>query len=219
MTVSENPVAHWLSKIPPDLRREVFTHPSAGGRNFYRLAFYGDSILEVYIRKNLCEKYPQEDVGSLAKKRATLASTQALAFLAERWGLAQLLVYQEGEAPSDHTLASLVEAFIAAVAMTLGTASAPAVIRFLDEAFMPYWDVILRDFADYKSQANEMMLRWGQAFHYEIISREGPDHSPRYTVCLILDGREVGRGTGRSVKEAEQAAAEEFLERSSGPSE
>lgn len=214
MKAEENPAQKWLEKLSPELRDEVLRHPSAGGRNFYRLAFYGDSILEVYIRKNLCERYPHDDVGSLARKRAILASTQALAFLAERLGLAQLLVYQDGENPSDHTLASLTEAFIAAVAMTLGAGSARAVIRFLDEVFMPYWDVILRDFADYKSQANEMMVRWGQTFRYKLVEREGPDHSPRYTVCLILDGVEVGRGTGRSIKEAEQAAAEEFLERS-----
>jgi ribonuclease-3 len=212
LKTKKNPIRRWLKRISPELREEVFIHPSAGGKNFYRLAFYGDSILEVYIRKNLCEKYPQDDVGSLARKRAILASTQALAFLAGRWGLTSLLAYQEGENPSDHTLASLVEAFIAAVAMTLGTRSAPAVVRFLDEVFMPYWDVILRDFADYKSQAHEMMTRKGQAFHYKLVEKEGPDHSPRYTVCLILNGKEVSRGRGKSIREAEQAAAEEFLE-------
>lgn len=214
MKAKKNPARGWLNKLSPELREEVFVHPSAGGRNFYRLAFYGDSILEVYIRKNLCLKYPQDDVGSLARKRAILASTQALAFLAGRWGLTPLLIYQEGEHPSDHTLASLAEAFIAAVAMTLGTRSAPTVVRFLDEVFMPFWDVLLSDFADYKSQAQEIMTQRGQAFKYRLIEREGPDHSPRFTVCLILNGKEVGRGKGRSIREAEQAAAEEFLGKS-----
>ncbi|MGB9590818.1 MAG: ribonuclease III family protein [Candidatus Hydrothermia bacterium] len=201
----------WLERVSPQLREGVFRHPSAGGRDFYSLAFYGDSILEVYIRKNLCEKYPQDDVGSLAKKRAILASTQSLAFLAGEWGLVDLLVYQEGEEPSYYTLASLTEAFVAAVAMTLGAGSAQAVVRFLDELFMPYWDVILRDFADYKSLAQEILNRNGQAFHYKLIEKEGPDHSPCYTVCLILDGKEVSRGKGKSIREAEQVAAEEFL--------
>lgn len=213
MKAKKNPAKRWLKKVSPKLREEVFLHPSAGGKNFYRLAFYGDSILEVYIRKNLCEKYPHDDVGSLAKRRAILGSTQALAFLAREWGLAPLLVYQEGEEPSDYTLASLAEAFVAAVAMTLGTRSAPAVVRFLDEVFMPYWDVILKDFADYKSQAQEMLVRKGQAFNYRLVEKEGPDHSPLYTVCLILDGKEVSRGRGKSIREAEQAAAEEFLAR------
>lgn len=212
MKAKKNPIQEWLKKVSPELREGVFLHPSAGGRNFYRLAFYGDSILEVYIRKNLCEKYPRDEVGSLAKRRAILASTRALAFLAERWGLAPLLVYQEGEDPSDYSLASLTEAFIAAVAMTLGTRSAPAVVRFLDQVFMPYWDEILTDMADYKSLVQDALIRRGQAFDYRVVEREGPDHSPVYTVCLVVEGKEASRGRGKSIREAEQAAAEGFLE-------
>ncbi len=213
MLNSENPAIAWLEGLVPNLRNGVLIHPSAGGRDFYHLAFYGDSILEVYIRRNLCQRYPDDDVGSLAKRRAILASTRALAFLAERWGLARLLVYQEGAKPSEHTLASLTEAFVAAVAISAGLNSAQKIKDFLDQIFMPYWEEILSTMSDYKSLVQDLLARRGQAFDYRVIEREGPDHQPVYTVCLVVGGKEVSRGKGNSVREAEQAAAGMFLER------
>ncbi len=212
MPVPDNSALAWLEKIPPHLRDGVLIHPSAGGREFFRLAFYGDSILEVYIRRNLCQRYPGEEVGSLAKRRAILASTRALAFLAEKWGLAPLLVYQEGEKPSEYTLASLTEAFVAAVAMTLGPGSAREIGEFLNQFFMPYWDEILTSMADYKSLVQDILARNHRNFEYRLMGREGPDHSPIYTVCLLVEGREVSTGKGSSIRDAEQAAAEDFLE-------
>ncbi|MEO0192167.1 MAG: ribonuclease III domain-containing protein [candidate division WOR-3 bacterium] len=199
----------WLERLPSDLREKVFLHPSAGGKDFYRLAFYGDSILELHIRRNLYHRYPNEDVGSLSKRRAVLASTRALAFLAERWGLVPLLIYQEGESPSEYTLASLAEAFVGALAIAAGF----SVFEFLEKAFMPCWDEILTSMADYKSLVQDLLVKRGQKADYRVLGKEGPDHSPIYTVALIIDGREFSEGIGRSIKEAEQAASEAFLEK------
>jgi len=202
-------ISRWLDALPEKVKQDVLIHPSAGGRQFYRLAFLGDSILDVFIRSRLLSDYPGEDVGELAKKRGVLASTLSLASVARSWGLEEILVYQEGEKPTDYVLASAVEALVAAVEIVLGR---DEVMAMLKQEFWPHRDELLGLFADFKSMAHGVLTRRGRAFRYRLLEKKGPDHSPTYLVSLEVDGVEVARGEGHSMKEAEQAAAEIFLE-------
>ncbi len=216
MGEEENQVLKWVEGLPPDVKNAVFVHPSAGGNEFSRLAFYGDSVLDVYIRRNLLKMYPDADQGELTKKRAIIASTSSLSFIAKEWGLADLLEYQEGETPSAHTLANLTEAFVAAVVVHMDPVHNPAALgeffSFLDRFFLPYWQSFLTEFADYKSLVQDILTEQGKSFRYKVISKDGPEHQPVFTVCLMVNGQEVSRGTGHNIKEAEQAAAAAFVE-------
>lgn len=68
---------------------------------------------------------------------------------------------------------------------------------------------------DYKSLLQEIVQRFGTqyALSYEIVEESGPAHNRRFVAVVLLNGREIGRGAGRSKKEAEQQAAREALER------
>ena len=68
--------------------------------------------------------------------------------------------------------------------------------------------------ADYKTDLQERVQRKpGQALEYTLLSESGPDHNKSFTMNVLLNGSEIGRGTGRTKKEAEQSAAKSALER------
>jgi ribonuclease-3 len=80
------------------------------------------------------------------------------------------------------------------------------------EAFQPEIERALAHPADFKSMLQERLARRGTIVSYEIVAEEGPPHQRTFEVTAIVEGEEVARGSGRSKKDAEQAAAEAALE-------
>jgi ribonuclease III len=114
---------------------------------------------------------------------------------------------------SERTLASVCEAVIGACHLAHGfERTSGAVI----DAFMDEVEQATRERLDFKSELQERLARDGDTVNYQVISEEGPPHDRRFEIRATVGGDEIGSGSGRSKKEAEQAAAQRALERLRG---
>ena len=105
---------------------------------------------------------------------------------------------------TERVLASVIEAVIGACYLAYGFEATAEAVR---EAFAPEIDQALERPADFKSALQERLARRGALVLYEVTSETGPPHERTFEVVALVDGQTVARGTGRSKKEAEQAAA------------
>ncbi len=222
-------LADLLDDLPEDLARQVFTHASWSerrGDSYSRLAFLGDSVLSLAVTAHLYPRLEAERFGAgrLTKIRAQAVSGVSCRAVAERLALPERLraaapAGVRGSAAAlvetERVLASVIEAVIGACYLHVGyERTAGAVV----EAFEPEIEDALSNPVDFKSALQELLARRGAEVGYEIVSEQGPPHERVYTVLARAEGREVGRGTGRSKKHAEQEAARLALERYSNES-
>lgn len=211
-------LAELLEELPEDLARQVFTHASWSERrsdSYTRLAFLGDSVLALAVTTHLYPRLEAERFGAgrLTKIRAQAVSGASCRAVAERLGLPERL---RAAAPSnvrenaaalvgtERVLASVIEAVIGACYLQSGyERTAEAVVQ----AFEPEIEEALENPVDFKSALQELLARRGAEVGYEVTGEAGPPHQRIYTVAARVDGKELGTGSGRSKKHAEQEAA------------
>jgi ribonuclease III len=192
-----------------------------GFKDNERLEFLGDAVLALIISEHVASACPDLAEGSLSKLRAHLVSEVALSRAARRLDLGKLLRLGRGEERTqgrekESILANTLEAILAAVYLDGGLDAARSVVlkalaQELREATSRDADEPLS--GDYKTQLQE----WCQQRHdcvpqYATMKEAGPDHQKTFEVRVTVQGKELGRGEGRSKKEAEQAAAQQALE-------
>jgi ribonuclease-3 len=212
-----------LEELPERLERQVFTHASWSERrsdSYARLAFLGDSVLALAVTTHLYPRLEAERFGAgrLTKIRAQAVSGVSCRAVAERLGLPQRLQsaapagVQESAAAlvgTERVLASVIEAVIGACYLHAGYGrTAEAVV----EAFRPEIEQALEHPVDFKSALQELLAQRGTAVNYEIAGEDGPPHERTYVVVARVDGRDMGSGSGRSKKHAEQEDAREAVE-------
>jgi ribonuclease-3 len=165
-------------------------------------------------------EHPEADIGELTKILNQAVSGRACAEVARELELPELL---EAEAPeegdglpvetllaSERTLASVCEAVIGACYLAHGfEPTSRAVVEAFDEEV----EQATRQRLDFKSELQERLARDGETVSYEVTGEEGPPHDRRFEIRATVDGDEIGTGSGRSKKEAEQAAAQRALEK------
>jgi ribonuclease-3 len=111
---------------------------------------------------------------------------------------------------SDRILASVCEAVIGAAYLAFGWERvAPAIV----ESFEPQIAESLENPVDFKSELQERLARRAEVVDYEIESEDGPPHDRRFVALALVEGEELGRGSGKTKKAAEQSAAERALAR------
>lgn len=182
-----------------------------------RLEFLGDSVLGMVTAMRLYRLYPDMPEGKLSRLRAELVCEQSLHAVALELGLGSYIRLGHGEARNGgrerpSILADAVEAIIAAIYLDGGLESAQRFI--LDHILIGLAEGQMHHVADYKTDLQERVQRKpGQALEYTLLSESGPDHNKSFTMNVLLNGSEIGRGTGRTKKEAEQSAAKSALER------
>ena len=212
-----------LDKLPEELLTPVFTHASwtlRRSESYERLAFLGDSVLALAVTTHLYPRLGADEFGAgeLTKIRAQSVSGRACRLVAERLGIPERL---RAAAPEDaaaavealisteRVLASVIEAVIGACYLAHGyERTAEAVV----DAFAPEIERALEHPGDYKSTLQERLARRGELVSYEVVDERGPPHDRRFQISAVVAGSEMGRGTGRSKKDAEQEAAREALE-------
>jgi ribonuclease-3 len=190
-------------------------HPGAASNE--RLEFLGDAVLGLVVTDRLFRSNPDLAEGGMAKARAQIVSSTALAAVAVELGLGEALLLGRGEHRSggrekQSILADALEAVIGAVWLDGGMAAADTVVT-----------AILGDRLevaaagpgglDFKTRLQEAAAHRGESGpHYEL-GEAGPDHAKRFTATVRLGSRVWGTGSGRSKKEAEQAAAADAFDR------
>ncbi|HWB71834.1 MAG TPA: ribonuclease III [Egibacteraceae bacterium] len=200
------------------LLRQALTHRShafeAGGLpTNERLEFLGDAVLGLVVTDRVYRRFPEAAEGRLAKIRAAAVNAHSLADIGRRLGIGDQVLLGRGEEQSggrdkDSILADTLEALLGAVYLDQGMEAAAALI---DRLFSDLLDDITsrRESLDYKTSLQELTAAQLSTLPSYTLSEEGPDHQKRFTAVASVGGQALGRGTGRSKKEAEQAAARE----------
>ena len=202
----------------PQLLRLALTHRSyafeAGGiPTNERLEFLGDAVLGVVITDDIYHRFPEAPEGRLAKIRAAAVNTQSLADLARDLGIGSYVLLGRGEEQSggrdkDSILADTMEALLGAVYLDQGLEVVDPVIRRLFSSLLA--DLATRRASlDYKTSLQELTAAECSSLPVYELTEEGPDHEKRFNAVVLIDGEALGRGEGRSKKEAEQAAAQQ----------
>jgi len=202
--------------IEPALIELALTHRSyayenGGLAHNERLEFLGDAILGQAVTVMLYSENPDLDEGDLAKRRASLVSSVALAEAARSIGLGEHLKLGRGEEQTggrdkSSILADTLEAIIGAAFLDRGGDEATALVMRL---IRPLFDNPDRFGAamDPKTSLQELSTRLGRGMPTYEISDSGPDHSKRFHASVLIGGTAIATGVGSSKKQAEMAAA------------
>ena len=207
--------------LPAELATQAVTHRSyayehGGLPHNERLEFLGDAVLELVVTEYLYGAYPDRPEGDLAKIRASLVNTYALADIARELGpdgLGAHLRLGKGEeltgGRDKHSiLADTMEAVFGAVYLTHGLEPARELIeRIIGERLtvVPTLGAAL----DWKTSLQEKVASLGRPKALYEITSTGPDHDKTFTAIAFVGEDRLGEGVGRTKKEAEQKAAEQ----------
>lgn len=195
----------------------VNEHPESALPSNERLEFLGDAVVSLVFSEALWIAHPDEPEGSLTTRRATIVSTLGLARIAERLDLGSALqmgqgAERSGERQRGSVLAASLEALVAAIYLDQGLA---AVRARLYEWAAPELDAPRGSPSPKPAKSRLQELSFastGKAPVYSLVSAEGPDHSKHYVVDVTVAGQHLGRGEGRSRRDAETQAACAALE-------
>ncbi|MFQ5596963.1 MAG: ribonuclease III [Nitrospiria bacterium] len=205
------------------LLRQALTHKSYINESKHkemtdneRLEFLGDAVLDLSVRQDLMERFPDAPEGDLSKMKAKIVSEETLAQVARRIDLGPFLLLGKGEERTrgkekPSLLANAMEAIIAAVYLDNGFSAARKLI--LDR-----FAVHLRALApgeihfDFKTALQEYSQKaFGVLPVYRLVQETGPDHRKRFEIETIVNGKTCAIGVGKSKKAAEQKSAEAAL--------
>jgi ribonuclease III len=175
-------------------------------------------VLSLAISTHLYPRFERYGAGRLTKLRAQAVSRQACAEVARELGLPERLREAapatggrnaEVLVESDRILASVCEAVIGAVYLAFGFERvAPAVV----DAFSSEIEEALEHPVDFKSELQERLARRAEVVVYRIENEAGPPHDRSFVAVAEVEGEEIGRGSGRTKKAAEQEAAMQALD-------
>lgn len=184
------------------------------------MEFLGDAVLGLAVTDYLYRNYPDLPEGQLAQVRASVVNAEVLAEVAEEIDLGSALRLGKGEDASGgrekpSILSDAMEAVIGAVYLDGGWEAAEELVmrllraRIVEGAVGPGGH-------DYKTRLQELSARAYDELPRYHHQAEGPDHAKRFTATVTVNGDAIGRGEGRSKKQAEQAAARMAWQRLAG---
>lgn len=177
-------------------------------KDYERLEFLGDAVLEMVSSAFLYNKFPQKREGELTKIRAALVCEQALSDCARRLELPRYLRLGRGEEAGggrgkNSILCDVVEAVIGAIYQDCGEVE-PARSFIMRNILADVDDL---SFYDAKSALQERVQMTGGRISYRVLGESGPEHCKVYKTGVYIDDVLAGTGSGRSKKAAEQQAA------------
>lgn len=201
------------------LLQQALTHSSFSNeqkinklKNYERLEFLGDAVLELLSSQFFFENFPDMTEGQMTRLRSSMVCEPALAFCARDLSLNKYILLGKGEEATggrerDSIISDVMEAVLGAIYLDGGLTEADRFVKMF----------ILSDlenkqlFYDSKSILQERVQKAGRSLCYELLEESGPDHDKVFVVEAIIDGQAVSRGTGRNKKAAEQQAAYQVL--------
>jgi ribonuclease-3 len=206
-------------ELPDELLTMALTHRSfsyehGGLPTNERLEFLGDAVLGLTITEVLYHRHPDRSEGDLAKLRASIVNTQALADVGRGLtddGLGAYLLLGKGEehsggADKSSILADGVESLLGAIYLEHGVEVAREVILRLFGALIDTAPTLGAGL-DWKSSLQELTAARGMGVPSYVVTATGPDHDKEFTATVVVMSTEYGKGVGRTKKEAELKAA------------
>jgi ribonuclease III len=204
------------------LLTQALTHISAVGAersritSYQRLEFLGDRVLGLVVSDMLYRAFPGAEEGEMSRRLAALVRRETCADVAREWQVGPAMILGEGEANAGGRekpaiLSDVCEALIGAVFLDGGFADASAVV---ETAWAERMRQPTRPLQDPKTALQEWAQGHGRPTPlYRETARSGPAHAPVFTLSVSIDGFAAASGSGSSKRNAEQAAAEAFLQR------
>lgn len=201
---------------------ESITHPSCAGsvkmkkysKNYERLEFLGDAVLGLVTAEILFQLFPKEDEGELASRRTSLIRGKVISEIARDIGISDIILVSNSEKKSSEgeqkssILENALEAIIGAIYLDGGFGAAR-------EFVFTHWISRAKQscpFKDPKSKLQEIAQELGMGIpFYHLVDRTGADHTPVFTVEVLLGDFRPALGVGGSKKAAEAKAAESML--------
>jgi len=206
------------------LLQQALTHRSVQGESLdreaastnERLEFLGDTVLGLVVAQHLYDKFPSRSEGELTRIKASAVSEPTLSQVAKKVGLGKYVRLSRGEDASGgrerpSILADSLEAVIGAIFLEHGLEKAR---EFILKVLSPPLRAIERQQheKDYKTMLQELLQARHKALPtYRIVQVSGPDHDRTFVIEARFARRVLGKGTGKSKKEAQQAAAKQAL--------
>ncbi|MDR3307220.1 MAG: ribonuclease III [Endomicrobium sp.] len=200
-----------------EVLKTALTHKSYaaafGGKKSYneRMEFLGDSILSAVIAEALYLRYPSESEGKLSQLKAQIVSASNLSAWAKEINLGDYIFFGKSEDTfearnRESLLCDVFEAVVGAIYLDGSFDNAKKfALKFLDVQK----EIII---TDYKSRLQETSQSvYKELPEYKIIKEFGPDHSKKFEAAVYVKGRLLGKGGGKSKKEAQQSAAEQAM--------
>lgn len=200
------------------LLRLALTHPSIAHelettvQHNQRLEFLGDAVLGVVLTRELYERFPDFGEGPLTKARAQLVNQRTLAEQSRQLGIGEFLIMSRGELTHGgreraSSLADAYEAVTGAIFLDGGyDAAREFVLRCFRDAFGEF--ISIPNLSNPKGELQEMLqAKSNEAPRYEVTLASGPDHDRSFECAVFHEGRELGRGRGKSKRAAETEAA------------
>ncbi len=199
---------------------QAFTHSSFVNEqkinkkpDYERLEFLGDAVLEMISSAYLFRTYPDKKEGEMSKIRASLVCEKALAYDAEALDIKSYIQLGKGEEATggrqkESIIADVMEAVIGALFLDGGIEQSK---RFIDTYVLSNIDAV-QMFVDSKSLLQEITQADNLgAVRYEICGESGPEHDKIFEVRVFVGDENLGEGTGKTKKAAEQKAAYEAI--------
>lgn len=188
-----------------------YTNEHKDKKNYERLEFLGDAVLELVASEYLYKNYEQDE-GDMTKTRANYVCENANYEYMSKLGLIKYIRVGNGEIANikKAIVADIFEAFIGAIYLDQGF---DTVKQFVLDIITPYILNKTYFFNDYKSVLQEAVQTDRRSLVYELVSESGPPHDKTFTIEVKIDGVVYGKGTAGSKKEACQLAAKESLEK------
>ena len=208
------------------LLERALTHSSfafeTGEKNHHlfsneRLEFLGDAVLSLVSSEYLYERYPSLSEGELSRMRSAIVCEGALASYASQIGLGDFLLLGKGEsagggAKKPAILADAFEALLAAIYLDAMPNGRTTATKFMERFFSKTADLLSTGRIDSKSLLQVFLQKDGDLPpEYRVVEEKGPDHAKVFTIEVYLDSNRIGKGTGKSKRAAEQAAAADAL--------
>lgn len=202
----------------PSLLVRCLTHVSydrdkSNGHNEV-LEFLGDAVLDLAISDLLMLSFPEKSEGDLSRMRAGLVNARMLANKATALGLGPRLLLGKGEERSGgrskpSILAGAFEALLGGVYQDGGYAAARRIVERYFGADIKEKTLGQQDYKTRLQEISQMLFRAPPC--YRLVSESGPDHEKRFVTEIVVGGKVLGKGEGRSKKQSEQEAAMKAL--------
>ena len=202
----------------PALLKRALTHPSMGAEDNQRLEFLGDAVLQYVMSDILYKTHPKDREGQLTHLRALLVCEAALSQVARSLHVGDALLMDKGEARTggrdkSSVLCDAMEAILAAAYLDGGLDAARGIVQ----RHWPKPEEVHRPMQDSKGALQEHLQKdGGDAPTYQILAQDGPPHDRTFEAAVYRYGVELARGSGKTKKQAEQAAALAALEKLTG---
>lgn len=203
--------------------REAFTHASyaneshRNGKDYERLEFMGDAVLQLYVSEFLFKTFPDVPEGTLTTLRSKLVREESLARFSRELQLGECLYLGVGEEKNggrerDSVLANVYESFIGALYLDCGKDD---VLKILEKTIFKHVnDLDYDDITDYKTTLQELIQADSKrTVTYHMVDTSGPSNAPMFTMKVMMDDMCLGIGKGSSKKRAEQQAAKDALDK------